>query len=87
MAICNSLKGRKKLKYCTSLFKFSATYFLKSLSNSMDLLYWWLIFVPGTVLSLALFSFDKAMYFDLLPNATKMLMKAKSAEKGVCPLR
>ena len=53
----------------------------------MDLLYWWLMFVPGTVDSFALFSFDRAMYFERLPKATKMLMKASRAEKGVCPLR
>ena len=53
----------------------------------MDLLYWWLMLVPGTVASLALFSLESAMYFDRLPNATKTLMNANSAENGVCPFR
>ena len=45
------------------------------------------MFVPGTVDSLALFSFDRAIYFERLPKATKMLMKASKAEKGVWPFR
>ena len=43
--------------------------------------------MPGTVLSLALDSFDRAMYFEPVPALINKVKKANNAEKGVCPLR